>query len=537
MRFIRILPLCAVALALACDEQSITNVPEPVYSVVTDEQDEAIAEAVASGVAWLAAHQNGDGSWGSFDKVARTCFALIKLQDMAWEIGSNPFDPEYEYSGNVLHGWAYVFNWDGTQGLSLQDHTGGATGTMDDPDVNGNGVGKYFDSGFSSHRVYTTGVCLMALEASGTPERMEGGETFQQMAQDAADWMAFAQGDLGNAEGGWGYSDINNGSDWTDNSNGGYAVLGLAAAENFGCTVPAWVRTELNVWIGVMQDPVDGDANDGCSYYTPGGGWCNELKTGNLVFEMTYYGDDMSVARFGDAMDYIERHWRDTNTDPGWGYGVHPASYQAMYTLMKGFEFSNIDLIDLDGDNSPEHDWFEEFAQVLLDQQNGDGSWPHCDWGDQMLCTTWALLTLEKISPVSVIEVPVDIKPGSCPNPINTKSKGVLPVAILGTEDFDVTMIDPSTVTLWFDDVGVSPLRWEYEDVGTPYGGELCGCHDVNGDGYTDMTLKFSTPEVMALDLTQHTGEMVELTVGGNLLEEHGGTAIEGADCVRVSMK
>jgi hypothetical protein len=154
-----------------------------------------------------------------------------------------------------------------------------------------------------------------------------------------------------------------------------------------------------------------------------------------------------------------------------------------------------------------------------------------------MLCTTWALLTLEKISPVSVIEVPVDIKPGSCPNPINTKSKGVLPVAILGTEDFDVTMIDPSTVTLWFDDVGVSPLRWEYEDVGTPYGGELCGCHDVNGDGYTDMTLKFSTPEVMALDLTQHTGEMVELTVGGNLLEEHGGTAIEGADCVRVSMK
>ena len=30
------------------------------------------------------------------------------------------------------------------------------------------------------------------------------------------------------------------------------------------------------------------------------------------------------------------------------------------------------------------------------------------------------------------MEITVDIKPGSCPNPLNLKSNGVLPVAILG---------------------------------------------------------------------------------------------------------
>jgi uncharacterized repeat protein (TIGR01451 family) len=90
------------------------------------------------------------------------------------------------------------------------------------------------------------------------------------------------------------------------------------------------------------------------------------------------------------------------------------------------------------------------------------------------------------------IEVSVDIKPGSCPNPINTKSKGVLPVAICGTEDFDVMTIDPASIELTIEglDVGVAPLRWSLEDVATPYTGDEDCCHELNGDGYLDMTFK-----------------------------------------------
>ena len=54
-----------------------------------------------------------------------------------------------------------------------------------------------------------------------------------------------------------------------------------------------------------------------------------------------------------------------------------------------------------------------------------------------------------------MVSVDVDIKPGSCPNPLNVASKGVLPVAILGSGDFDVTDIDIAPTRL----AGVAPKR------------------------------------------------------------------------------
>jgi len=390
--------------------------------------EQEIEDAITKGVAYLAGQQNPDGSWGLDCSIttAYTGFVLIKLQIRAYELGyQSPFDPNYNYSGNVTAGWSFIFSTDGAgnplyalkQPLSLQDHTGGAGGTVDDPDTNGNGYGIYFDNPCPFHKVYTTGIVLMALQASGTPNRTNDGgidydgdgfaDTFKQIVQDAADWLAWAQGDSGNDEGGWAYWALNNQTvnDWTDNSNGGYAVLGLAAAEGFGCNVPDWVRTELNVWITTIQDPVNGDPNDGGSYYNPdwlpGTPWCNELKAGNLIFQMTFYGDGPTVQRFKDAMNYTVRHWQDINNDPGWGFGVSPSNYQAMFCLMKGFEYSGIDLIDLDGDGTPEHDWYDEFATVLVNQQNLDGSWFMGGYGSAVIDTAWALLTLEKIAPPS----------------------------------------------------------------------------------------------------------------------------------------
>jgi len=79
------------------------------------------------------------------------------------------------------------------------------------------------------------------------------------------------------------------------------------------------------------------------------------------------------------------------------------------------------------------------------------------------------------------IPVAVDIKPGSCPNPLNPKSGGVLPVAVLGSEDFDVTTIDPCTIALNYEGKsGPAPIRSAYEDVATPFEGDLCDCHDLN---------------------------------------------------------
>lgn len=379
--------------------------------------EEAIEQSITDGITWLAGDQLANGSWSNHTAV--TCMALIKLQDRAPELGyDSPFDPDYEYSDEVLAGWQYVFGGGRTvkqEPLPVQVH--GASN--DDPDTNSNGYGVYFQYD-DWHNVYATSLCLMALSSNGDPARPNDGgldfdadtsiDTYGELAQEAAEWLFFAQQDVPTGQGGWDYNYIDNGIPQTwvgrsDNSHAGYAVLGLAAAQNFGVTVPDWVKSELNLWIDYIQN----DAN-GASGYSDPDGWHNVLKTGNLLFEMTFVGDANTSPRFDHALSYIESMWQSATNDPGWGYNRFPADYQAMFTLMKGLEFSNVDLIDTDGDTVRDNDWFnqeltaspsQDFASVLVDQQNADGSWPGCNWGSAELCTTWALLTLEKISPVS----------------------------------------------------------------------------------------------------------------------------------------
>jgi len=49
---------------------------------------------------------------------------------------------------------------------------------------------------------------------------------------------------------------------------------------------------------------------------------------------------------------------------------------------------------------------------------------------------------------VTIPQPGLDIKPGSCPNALNVKSSGRLPVALLGTPDFDVERVDRATLAL-----------------------------------------------------------------------------------------
>lgn len=130
--------------------------------------------------------------------------------------------------------------------------------------------------------------------------------------------------------------------------------------------------------------------------------------------------------------------------------------------------------------------------------------------------------------------VDLDIHPTSCPNPLNTGSKGVVPVAILGTAELDVTTIDPATITL----EGVSPLRWSIEDVATPLvDGEECDCNTAGPDGFDDLTLKFKTQELVNAIGSVNDRDVISLTLLGNLKEEFAPIPIEGTDCVIVLAK
>jgi hypothetical protein len=127
------------------------------------------------------------------------------------------------------------------------------------------------------------------------------------------------------------------------------------------------------------------------------------------------------------------------------------------------------------------------------------------------------------------IEVAVDIKPQSCPNPLNVRSNGVLPVAILGSEDLDVTTINVDTLLL---EGVVAPIRSNFEDVAAPViDGEECECTTEGPDGYLDLTLKFKTQAIVAALGEVVNGEKLALTLTGELSD---GTPIEGADCIRI---
>jgi hypothetical protein len=535
----RLASLLVLAIVMAVAASGISAAPP-----------EGIQTAIDAGLAWLTSDQvqsDENGSWSN--QVPYTCLVLVKLQERAYELGhSSPFDPAYPYSQNVVRAWEYVFGAsDGVPKTDLEEiGTQQHNGRPDNPDTNGNGFGIRFPG--PGIDTYNTGICAMALAASGTPDRSNDGgldhdgdgnvDTFGEIAQDAVDWLAFAQADVGGAEGGWTYEAQDNKGEAADQSNSGYAVLGLAYGEEFGCTVPDWVKMELEVWIDHIQCLDGGSGYQECPV-------SNLLRTGNLVFEMCFVGYDPQLPRFQHALGFIESSWRNDSEDPGWGYNLDPANYQTMYCLMKGLEYCNILLLDTDGDGQPDDDWFnqqppatpaQDFASVLVAQQETKGYWPESMWGEEVLSTAWALLTLERSAPpVPFIQVPVDILPGTCPNDLEAQSGEEVSVAVLGTAELGVTDIDPATIRLTREGygAGISPLSWDYEDVATPFSGELCDCHDLGGDGLTDLVLIFETHEVKAmLDAGDQGSGPVPLLVNGNLKEAADEVPIVGADCV-----
>jgi hypothetical protein len=144
----------------------------------------------------------------------------------------------------------------------------------------------------------------------------------------------------------------------------------------------------------------------------------------------------------------------------------------------------------------------------------------------------------EKVRAELSLPVSVDIKPTSCPNPLDTGSQGVLSVAILGTGDFDVLQVDPETVAL----EGVPPLHWSYEDVAAPFHSsqplDSCtSCTTDGPDGHLDLTVKFDRQEVTAAlgDVEDMGCYLLSLTA--NFLDQFGGGGIVGSDVIRIQQK
>lgn len=108
------------------------------------------------------------------------------------------------------------------------------------------------------------------------------------------------------------------------------------------------------------------------------------------------------------------------------------------------------------------------------------------------------------------LPIAIDVKPGKDRNPINLDSEGVIPVAILTTDVFDATTVDPSTV--------------HFGAAGTEAATVHSALGDVDGDRDTDMILHFKTQDTGILC----GGTSVSLT--GETLT---GQAINGSDAIK----
>lgn len=113
----------------------------------------------------------------------------------------------------------------------------------------------------------------------------------------------------------------------------------------------------------------------------------------------------------------------------------------------------------------------------------------------------------------SVLDVSIDIKPGSDPNCFNNDGHGVIPVAILGDAEFDVRDIDPATMQLEGLDVRAAGKSNKL----------LAHYEDVNGDGFEDLVIQIEDS-----DGVFQNGEGTA-TLTGNLFD---GTPIEGTDSI-----
>ena len=129
-----------------------------------------------------------------------------------------------------------------------------------------------------------------------------------------------------------------------------------------------------------------------------------------------------------------------------------------------------------------------------------------------------AVYALEETCPPPTTVV-IDVKPGSDTNKIYFSSKGLLPVAVLSTADFEailftLEMAHLSDAAVPLGCAGAAAVRWTYMD--------------VNGDGLIDVLFFFRIQDINLTSSTTAIMLMAHGTYGSTVIH------IEGTDSVLV---
>ncbi|MGD0449554.1 MAG: hypothetical protein ABSA79_00685 [Candidatus Bathyarchaeia archaeon] len=360
----------------------------------------AINASILNGLLFLNSTQASNGEWsiGNYP-VAATAMAVLAFENDG-HYGWNTSDP---FSTDVQNG----LNWLLTQGtnITLSNQTAG------NPDTSGTGIGVYWNG--DNYPEYETSFALLALIGSDAQTNMTlpgplGVRSYLSIARDVDDYLFYAQSDIGASAGGWSYNPVNNGSA-ADQSNTGWPVFGLAAAELWGINPPTWVLNQLRNWINTDEDLTSNSTTTNLygSFGYEGKdsilGQVSEAAVG--IEELTLVGALSTNSSIIAAEGNINRMW--TYSDSDWSVNI--GNLYAMYNVMKACRSAvpPIQYISLyNGTNGVE--WYNgtgEYADQLIANQGSNGGWNNGGWVEwaeygpyaygPALSTALALLILE----------------------------------------------------------------------------------------------------------------------------------------------
>lgn len=197
---------------------------------------------------------------------------------------------------------------------------------------------------------------------------------------------------------------------------------------------------------------------------------------------------------------------------PPAGFAIVPLGMY--YDIDTTAEFSGLILIEIEYDDTGLTEG-EETALKLKHYDEAAGIWEDkttsVDIANNIIYGETNHLSFFAITMPRLVEI--DIKPGSYPNSINPNAGGVIPVAILTTDDFDASNVDPETVAL--DGEGARSKGKS---------GKFGSLEDVDGDGDLDLVVQIENVITWDLNATEAmlTGETYD------------GIFIEGTDSVRI---
>jgi uncharacterized repeat protein (TIGR01451 family) len=354
-----------------------------------------------AGVAYIDTQQNLNGSFGSTFPIAETGMALVAYSVVANGNFSN-LSPAYQTHVQNAIAWL----------LTQQS-----------------GDGSWADFGF--YQTYGTGIALAGLSAftgvnAGVPAAISSGRAFLINEFQGSAYTGCSSADGSPTAyycGGWNYD---TGAGRSDQSNTGFAMFGLQLTGG----IPAPIASQNIGWQHHVQEISTNSfaaRNDGGADYEPGISFgsfsSNANDTGTMLFGLGYDGvpgTDANVLAgitFGqDVLDEYELEapagrtmvYHSGASEDGtcligppscdWNFAVGEGGYHySIFSLTKGLgEFITPNLMD-------PNNWYAKVVDLLLTEQQPDGSWPQDgrDDGTTLMATAFA------VSSLGLVAVPV----------------------------------------------------------------------------------------------------------------------------------